>query len=69
METKTCSTCGVTRELSEFAEHCRARDGRQSVCRACDRERAKRWRAANREYNRLYQNERNARKRQESANV
>lgn len=34
---KTCSKCGETKPLEEFAVHNRHRDGRQAYCRECKR--------------------------------
>lgn len=34
---KTCTKCGVEKPLNEFPPAKAARDGRQSVCRACKR--------------------------------
>jgi hypothetical protein len=38
MAEKRCSKCGETKPLAEFPPDRRARDGRSSLCRACQNE-------------------------------
>jgi hypothetical protein len=44
---KTCSTCRRSLEFSEFNLRSRSADGRQSVCRACNTARARRYYSEN----------------------
>lgn len=47
--TKSCSNCGDVLELDEFPRDRSKADGRKSICRACDRAKAKAYYEANRE--------------------
>ncbi|MGI9822523.1 hypothetical protein [Agromyces sp. Marseille-Q5079] len=49
---KRCSTCGVPRTHAEFNLRRASPDGYQSVCRACNRARAKRYYLENLEHHR-----------------
>jgi len=49
---KTCTKCGQTKALEKFNRNRRAKDGRQSRCKACQREYNARYRAENREQER-----------------
>lgn len=35
---KTCTKCGVEKDLEEFYAHRKTKDGRNSYCKGCDRE-------------------------------
>lgn len=50
MDMKTCSKCGVEKELSEFGRVSKARGGTPlAACKACENARILAWRAANKE--------------------
>jgi 5-methylcytosine-specific restriction endonuclease McrA len=44
---KPCSTCGEVKPLEDYDRHESTRDKRQTSCKACNRERTRKWRAAN----------------------
>jgi hypothetical protein len=46
---KLCGGCGIFRDLEDFAVDRSKASGRKSRCRECDRERSRRYYAANRE--------------------
>jgi len=48
MEVKTCAACKVAKPIGDFAIRVRSKDGRYYYCKACDRLKAAKWRAANR---------------------
>jgi len=56
---KTCSKCGEGLRIDEFARDRSKASGRKSICRACDRAKARRYYAANRERKLAYTAERN----------
>ncbi|PAU90099.1 hypothetical protein CK505_12530 [Kocuria sp. WN036] len=71
MTTKTCTKCGVDKQLDEYTRDKRASDGRRSECKACvatrnaayrdaNREKVARWRASYRDANRETLRVRNA---------
>ncbi len=37
---KICNCCGLNKKLSEFAKHCRSRDGHKSTCKSCIKEKS-----------------------------
>lgn len=37
---KTCSQCGIPKDIGEFYRHKSSTDGRQSHCKECDRKRS-----------------------------
>jgi len=47
---KRCGTCGVSKPLDEFNRKSSSADGRQAVCRDCNRESSRRYYARNREH-------------------
>lgn len=47
--TKSCSNCDEALELDEFPRDRSKGDGRKSICKACDRAKAKAYYEANRE--------------------
>ena len=51
-ETKRCTVCGEEKPLSAFYRNRASRDGRQSHCRVCHRERCRAWHATHRERSR-----------------
>ena len=55
---KTCNKCGEMKPLAEFYKDARNRDGHGSICKACARERGRRYREENwekaNEYSRRY---------------
>jgi hypothetical protein len=57
---KTCSKCGEALRIREFARDRSKASGRKSHCKACDREKARRYYEANRERKLAYMAERNA---------
>lgn len=46
---KICSRCNIEKELSEFSNHSKTKDGLQSYCRECNKEKNKQWYLGNRE--------------------
>ena len=46
---KTCTKCGETKPLEEFHKDRTKKDGLQSYCKECAREKARKWYAANSE--------------------
>lgn len=44
---KTCTKCGVEKDLDEFTSHVRQKDGKQSRCRACAAVGNMQWARAN----------------------
>jgi len=46
---KVCSKCGETKPFSEFNKQTKAKDGRQSECRECERKRKREYRRTGRE--------------------
>ena len=46
---KTCTKCGVTKELSEFSKNALAKDGLQSRCKQCQNQYGRKWHEANKE--------------------
>lgn len=58
---KACRKCGEAKELSEFSLCSRAKDGKQSNCRACQSALAAAWNKANPERRREIDNARYAR--------
>lgn len=46
---KQCSACKETKELSKFNNKSASHDGKQSICRECNKERSKRYYRENRE--------------------
>ncbi len=48
MMIKRCPRCGVERPLGEFAVDRSKASGRKSLCKACDRDKARRYYAAKR---------------------
>jgi 5-methylcytosine-specific restriction endonuclease McrA len=44
---KTCSKCGVSKPLSDFAKNMALKDGLQGMCRKCSNEHSRAWKAAN----------------------
>jgi hypothetical protein len=61
---RVCPRCGVERQLAEFARDGSKVSGRKSFCKACDREKAKRYYEANRERKLARAAERNAARRE-----
>jgi len=49
MAAKVCTACKQSRPTSEFNRRARSADGLQNVCRACNRQRARRYYAEHRE--------------------
>ncbi len=47
--TKTCTKCGKTKPPDQFSRDTSRRDGLNTRCRACDRERSRRWYEENRD--------------------
>jgi hypothetical protein len=58
-----CYACGRTLNSAAFAPDGSKASGFKSICRGCDREKSRRYYAANRERKLAAANERNARKR------
>ena len=54
MEGKICSRCGTFKPLGEFNKRARARDGKQTWCRDCNRRRSSRYYRENRDYHVQY---------------
>jgi hypothetical protein len=46
---KRCAQCGLVKHVEDFALDRAKRSGRKSLCRVCDRVKARRYYAANRE--------------------
>ena len=36
---KVCKSCGIIKDFEDFGNDKRNRDGKQNICKACDRER------------------------------
>lgn len=47
---KVCTICKIEKELTEFYSHSKRKDGHQSSCIQCNRERFKKYYEANKEY-------------------
>src|SRR5260370_4586346 len=45
---KTCTKCGIEKELGEFYPRANAKDGRRNDCIACQKARTRAWSIANR---------------------
>lgn len=56
---KTCTICKKNKDVSEFNKHPTRKDGLQSACRACNRERSKAYYASNLEHHKRVISERN----------
>jgi hypothetical protein len=41
---KTCTACGQTKAFDHFTRDRKTVDGRQSMCRACQQIKARKWR-------------------------
>jgi len=59
-ETKRCTGCGWELRLSQFARDASKASGFKSSCKACDREKSRRYYEQNREKKLAYMNTRNA---------
>lgn len=46
-QTKKCSKCGEVKGLGEFGKSSRSPDGKQRLCKQCDRLKCEQWRRAN----------------------
>lgn len=55
---KTCTKCKLTKELNLFAKQPKAKDGLQTLCKACQAENTRRWYAAHKEYSSKKRSER-----------
>ena len=51
---KTCSKCGLSKDIDEFGKDRATSDGLHRWCKVCNRESAKKWRRANPEKNKSY---------------
>jgi hypothetical protein len=56
---KKCTKCGDELRVEEFARDKTKASGRKSICKACDREKSRRYYEANRERKLAYMAERN----------
>jgi hypothetical protein len=46
---KVCSNCGKTKELDEFSNHKKAKDGKQTYCKECASTKHAEWKRNNKE--------------------
>lgn len=49
---KICRVCSEVKPLDQFVKNCKSRDGRTTICKSCDAERARQWRLTNLEKSR-----------------
>jgi hypothetical protein len=61
---KTCSTCKIEKELSEFTKDKSKRDGFHSQCKSCKKENREKNKERKKEYDRIYQKQCRERKKE-----
>lgn len=49
METKICRKCKLDKDINEFSKKNTSKDGKQNICKYCDKQESKKWRENNKE--------------------
>jgi len=49
METKICRKCKLEKDINEFSKKSETKDGKQSICKYCDKQKSKEWKKNNKE--------------------
>jgi hypothetical protein len=49
METKVCSKCKLEKDINDFSNRVKSKDGKRSSCKECDNDDVRKWRLNNKE--------------------
>lgn len=49
METKICRKCKLDKDINEFSKKNTSKDGKQNICKYCDKQESKKWKENNKE--------------------